>query len=486
MKNLWGLSIEIIEELANDLLSFYQQFKSGFRTKTRDVSHHGLLGLKGSLLMEGKRTYTGVARKLGDPLDDGQNYQHFMSDSPWESQPVFDEIQRQIRARFPGGGRMLNVDERGDECRSDGKAGAQKHDLGRLGKTEMGQVGVVSSWYRDGVWALTDAELFLPESWVTEEKRQEWNRLHIPLDREFQRKRDLAKAQIDHAFEMHLPFEVVGADTYYGRDGDFRDHIARHNKVYMVSIPCNTLVWVEAPQLGIPTKPPGQRGPACKHEQVLGSSAALKVSELRKHLRFEPVYVRDCERGQLVYAHAFAEVWTVREEERTDPEGTPYKGLRAVKELLVIREESPGKFSYSLSNATMTTDKRTLAQWKANRHFVERTIQDTKSEAGWDDLQSPKYRAYMHTLALDALALWFIAQVKWKMRPRFANAETVTQQCGVTRLPDLSFANVRELLRTVFPLNTLTKEQAVDLVTKHLMNRTKSTKSRLKGTKMQI
>jgi hypothetical protein len=90
MKNLWGLSIEIIEELADDLLSFYQQFKSGFRTTTRDVSHHGLLGLKGSLLMEGKRTYTEVARKLGDPVDDGQNYQHFMSDSPWESQPVFE------------------------------------------------------------------------------------------------------------------------------------------------------------------------------------------------------------------------------------------------------------------------------------------------------------------------------------------------------------------------------------------------------------
>jgi SRSO17 transposase len=332
------------------------------------------------------------------------------------------------------------VDERGDEWSSDGKAGAQKQYLGRLGKTEMGQVGVVSSWYCEGVGALTDAELFLPESWFTEEKRQEWNRLHILMDREFQRKLDLAKAQIDHAVEMHLPFEVVGADTDYGRDGGFRDHIARHNKVYLVSIPCHPLVWVEAPQLGIPTKPPGQRGPACKHEQVLGPSEAVKVSELRKHLRFEPVYVRACERGQLVSAHAFAEVWTVREEERTDPEGTPSKGLRAVKELLVIREECPGKFSDSLSTAAMTTDKRTLAQWKANRHFVERTIQDTKSEAGWDDLQSPKYRAYMHTLALDALALWFIAQVKWKcdhasrMRRR-SRSNAASRGCLIFRLP---------------------------------------------------
>ena len=92
----------------------------------------------------------------------------------------------------------------------------------------------------------------------------------------------------------------------------------------------------------------------------------------------------------------------------------------------------------------------------------------------------------MHTLAIDALALWFVAQTKLKMRSRFADTETVQHAFGVHRLPDLSFANVRELLRQAFPLETLTKTQAIELVTKHLVNRTKSTKSRLKGTKIQI
>ena len=486
MKNIWGLSIEIIEELANALLSFYQQFNACFRTKTRDGSHHGLTVLKGSLLMEGKRTYPKVTRNIVDPLDDGQNLQHFMSDSPWESQSIFDEIQGQICARFPIKGSMLNIDESGDECSSTGKAGSQKQYVGRLGKTEVGPVGVVSSWYHDGVWALTDAELFLPESWFTAEKKREWQRLHIPADREFQGKIDLAKGQIDHALSTHLPFEVVGADTFYGRDGAFRDFVARRGTWDMMSIPCNTTVWLTEPVIGIPEKVPGQRGPAAKHEQVLAPDLTVKVSEFRRDLAREPLAVRDCERGVLVYDHAFAEVWTLREEARRDETGKPYNGLRAVKELLVIRQESTGKCSYSLSNAPLTTDKQTLAQWRANRHFVERTIQDTKSEAGWDDLQSPKYRAYMHTLALDALALWFVAQVKLKMRSRVADVEAMTQQLGVNRLPDLSFANVRELLLTVFPLNTLTKDQAIELVAKHLMNRTKSTKSRLKGTKIQM
>jgi SRSO17 transposase len=486
MENLWGLSIDIIEELGHELHAFYDQFKALFTTKTRDVSHHGFTGLKGSLLMEGKRTYTEVSRKIVNPLDDGQNYQHFMSDSPWPSQPIFETIQGQIGDRFSASAGMLNIDESGDECSSPRKAGAQKQYLGRIGKVDVGQVGVVSSWYGEGIWALTDAELFFPESWFTPAKKPEWKRLHIPEDLEFRRKLDLAQEQIDRAIANHLPFEVVGADTFYGRDGAFRDHIATHHKWYMVSVPCDLAVWTEEPQIGMPTKRPGQRGPAYKHEQVLSTAAAIEVRDLRKTCTFEPLYVRDCERGRLIYEHAFAEVWTLREEARVDAFGRPYTGLGAVKELLVIRKETTGKYSYSLSNAPPTMPKQTLGQWKANRHFVERTIQDTKTEAGWDDLQSGKYRAYMHTLAIDALALWFVAQMKLKMRSRFADAETITQQMGLHRLPDLSFANVRELLRQVFPLKTLSKSQAIDLVTKHLVNRAKSTKSRLKGTKIQI
>lgn len=486
MENLWGLSIEIIEELGTELQTFYDQFKALFTTKTRDVSHHGFTGLKGSLLMDGKRTYTEVSRKIVDPLDDGQNYQHFMSDSPWSSHSIFDAIQGQIVERFASTAGMLNVDESGDACSSTSKAGAQKQYLGRVGKIDVGQVGVVSSWYGEGVWALTDAELFLPESWFTPEKKGEWKRLHIPEAREFRRKLDLAQEQIDRAIANQLPFTVVGADSFYGRDGAFRDHLTAQGKWYMVSIPCHLTVWTEEPQVGIPARAPGQRGPIPKHEQVLSPSAPIQVRDLRKTLTFTPLEVRECERGRLIYEHAFADVWTLREEARQDAQGRIYTGVRAVKERLVIRKESTGKYSYSLSNAPRTTPPQTLGQWKANRHFVERTIQDTKTEAGWDDLQSGKYRAYLHTLALDALALWFVAQMKVTLRSRFADAQTTHRSLGLHRLPDLSFANVRELLRQVFPLKTLTKLQAIDLVTKHLVNRAKSTKSRLKGTKIQI
>lgn len=484
MNEIWGLSENTIDELASDLVVFHQEFAPLFQTKTHNVSAHGLTGLKGSLLMEGTRSYVEVARQIVDPLDDGQKYQHFMSDSPWESEGIFTAIQGQIRATPELRGGMLNLDDSGDRCSSSHKAGAQRQYLGRLGKVDMGQVGVVASYYHDGVWALVDAELYLPETWFTDEKKSLWSRYHIPPAREFATKLTLALDRIDHALAQGLPFEVVGADTWYGRDGNFRDQIAEKDLWYMMSIPCKTDVYLTEPQVGVPPKPEGQRGPACRNERIINGATPLKVSQLARQVEFETIEVRTYERGVLRNDFAFCEIWTLREEVRDDHEGQSYKGLRPVKELLVIRQEAAGKRSYSLSNAPLSLGTHTLAGWKTDRYFVERTIQDAKQEAGWDDLSSPKYRAYMHTLAIDALAIWFVARTKLKRRQHHVAPDEAMERLGIERLPDLSFANMRALLRTVFPLKTLTKADAVTFVTKQLVGRTKSTRSRLKGTKL--
>ena len=46
-------------------------------------------------------------------------------------------------------------------------------------------------------------------------------------------------------------------------------------------------------------------------------------------------------------------------------------------------------------------------------------ILDAKSEAGWDELVARKYRAWIHHTALDALALWFVAQTKLDWRAAY-------------------------------------------------------------------
>ena len=94
---------------------------------------------------------------------------------------------------------------------------------------------------------------------------------------------------------------------------------------------------------------------------------------------------------------------------------------------------------------------------------------------------SYQYRAWEHNLALTILPSWFVAQTKHEWTQTYARDPELAQQLGVKALPALSVANVRELLRAVLPLHQLSGEEAIRLVVKHLVNRSRSTACRLKA-----
>jgi hypothetical protein len=87
----------------------------------------------------------------------------------------------------------------------------------------------------------------------------------------------------------------------------------------------------------------------------------------------------------------------------------------------------------------------------------------------------------MHHTAMDALALWFVGEMKRDGARDHPRDPEWASQMEVVVLPALSVANVRELLRAVLPLKQWSPEQAVDWVVQHLFNRTRATRSRLKA-----
>ncbi len=66
---------------------------------------------------------------------------------------------------------------------------------------------------------------------------------------------------------------------------------------------------------------------------------------------------------------------------------------------------------------------------------------------------------------------------------RFAQDSPLLAKYEVEVLPQLSVCNVQELLRAAMPLPQLPPQEAAQLVTTHLVNRTRSRKSRLKRVK---
>lgn len=467
----WGLPAGAVMDLAARLRRTWERFRLCFRTKTRDTSENAFVYLRGALTLETKRNFVNIERRVVGLEKDGQSLQQFMSDSPWSAHAVFDQIQAEIQQRPELAGGMLTLDESGKKCAGAQKAGAGRQYLGREGKVDLGQVGVVGGYFKDGHWAMVDAELYLPEHWFDAEHAELRQRWHIPLERSFMTKTELALQQIERAQANGLPFEAVGCDSLYGRNRQFRADLDARNVLYMADIPSDTLVYLEKPVVGVPDTPPGKKGPPFTQPRVLNDIQPVEVSALANHPDFElqPVTIRYAERGLLTYDCAARRVWTL----------TPALDVR--EEWLFIRREPDDTFSFSLSNAPADTSLSQLAVWRCQRYFAERIFQDAKSEAGWDELVARKYRAWIHHTALDALALWFVAETKLDWAQAHPRDPALQSQLELEVLPALSMANVRELLRAVMPLNQLSPEEATRLVVKHLINRSRSTRSRLKA-----
>jgi SRSO17 transposase len=467
----WGLAEEAVVDLADRLRGTWVRYQHCFKTKTRDTSQYAFVYMRGLLTMETKRNFANIARRVIDVEDDGQNLQQFMSDSPWSAQAVFDQIQVELCQRPELSGGMLTLDESGDECAGQQKAGAGRQWLGRLGKVELGQVGVGVGYYKDGTWVLVDAELYLPEDWFDEAQAPLRQRWHIPAERRFATKLTLGLQRIRRAKANGLPFSVVGCDSLYGRDHQFRADVAAEGLLYMADVPVDTQVYLSRPVVGVPETPPGKKGRPYSRWRVLNDVQPVEVRALvtGSDLALQSVAVRHTERGLLTYACAAQRVWTI----------TTAGVVR--EEWLFIRREDDGSHSFSLSNAPADTSLEQLALWRSQRYFAERIFQDAKSEAGWDELVARKYRAWMHHTVLDALALWFIAETKLDWAQQHPRDPQLAQQLEVEVLPALSMANVREMLQAVMPLQQLSPQQATRLVVKHLVNRSRSTRSRLKA-----
>jgi hypothetical protein len=85
---------------------------------------------------------------------------------------------------------------------------------------------------------------------------------------------------------------------------------------------------------------------------------------------------------------------------------------------------------------------------------------------------------------LTILASGFVAQTQFEWARDYPRDPALLQRLETDQLPALSIANVRLFLRAVMPLQRLKVKQANDLVIEHVLNRTRSRKSRLKKQRL--
>ncbi len=465
----WGLSAAAVSTVGERLYEFWLRFRDCFKTRTRDTSANAYYYLRGQLTMDNERNFANMARNMTG--DDGQALQHFMANSPWAGPAVFGQIQAEIKATPAlAEGSTLILDESADEKAGTHNAGASRQYNGRMGKVDVCRVDTCLTYANGGLWAMVDGELFLPEEWFGAAFAETRHALGIPPERTFETKIALGLQMVKRVKAHGVPFDLLACDALYGRDGRFRAALDAEGVRYAAQVPADTNVYVSEPQVGVP-EPRGKRGRPRTRLHVLSRQRPHEVRALARHPQtvWQQVMVRSTERGRLAEPFAVRRVWTVA------------AGQRPRVEWLVIRREAEGDCSYTLLNAPEDAPPAHLIAWSCRRYFIERTFEDAKTEIGWDEFQAQKYRAWEHHFALTAASLWFVAQTKLAWVQAYPRDPELARELAVEVLPALSTANVRELLKAVLPVPQLTIEQATELVITHLVNRARSTSSRLKS-----
>ncbi len=446
-----------IDNLGERLRQYHQRYRPWLKTKTRDTSEYGYHYLSGLLRMESKRHISGMARVAGIPE---QNLQQFITDSPWSGEDLISVLQQDIGC-LPHyqQGSVLIADESAEVKAGEASAGSRRQHNGRLGKVEMSQVGVFLALAKDGYRTWIDGELYLAEKWFRQAYKQRRKKLKIPENRIFQTKLELVLVMVKRVLENGAPFDAFDCDTLYGRSGWLRDELHQLEVQYYADIPCNTTLYLEKPQVVKEQKR--------KHCQITIIGTSTTAEGVLDELPFTEITIRPNERGYLTAQFARRLVWTVRQD------GT------CCQEWLLIRKDN-NKITYSLSNASPDTDLWTMARHKSHRYFIERANQDAKSELGWDEFQAQKYPAWTHHLALTIMASGFITETLLDWAENHPRDPALLAEYETDVLPNLSIVNVRALLRAVLPLPQLSPYEAAELIVKHLDNRTRSRRSRLK------
>ena len=462
----WGISLAEVDQLGERLTRFYGRFRSYLHTKTRNTSEYGLGYLSGLLRMETKRNMANVGRKTAVS---GQNLQHFISNSPWSGPGLIEAIQNEIKGHPAFQEAMLVLDESAEAKAGEHSAGAGRQYNGRMGAVDVSQVGVFLSLVTPQVNTWIDGELFIPAHWFEESAAEKRNAVGIPQERGFQTKPALGWQMIQRACERHIPFQAVLMDSLYGRNEALRQRLDRAHIEYYGDVPANTQVYLQQPRIVYPlTK---KRQVPSKNPVAAGAAPVeVQAVEQQATLAWETIRLRPNERGFLEAQFARCRVWVA------------YPGPELREEWLLIRKD-PAQVTYVLSNAPANISLKTMAWRKSHRYLIERSNQDAKDELGWDEFQARKYRAWEHQLALTILAAWFIAETRLDWMQRLKQDPALLETYEVEVLPQLSVGNVRELLRAALPLPQLSSEEAAQLVVTHLVNRTRSRKSRLRHTK---
>lgn len=387
-------------------MSFHGRYAQFFTTATRSVVSQAQHYLSGLVQAEHKNI-----ERMTEVVPDTeyQALQHFISHSPWQSQPVMDQVARD-GSRLLGGGvdTGMILDETSFIKKGDKSVATARQYCGSEGKVENCQVGVFASLVRGSSSVLVDGRLYIPKVWFTD--RDRCRAAGIPDTVVFQTKSQLARASIRHSRELGIDFAWVGVDGGYGKEPQFLSNLDDDGEQFMADIHKNQPIYLEDPA---PYLPPRKSGKGRTPSRYVTAAKPLRVDTWtanQPETAWQRITTRAATKGDIQVDLLVARVWSWNKAETT-----------ARQWLLVVRREldATEEIKYSLSNAPLETSPERLAFMQGQRYFVERAFQNAKGTAGMDHYQVRGLLAWQHHMTLVMMAMLFMQETRQEQQETY-------------------------------------------------------------------
>ncbi len=363
------------------------------------------LYLKGLLLPGERKSIEPLAERVCP--GDVQQLHHFLSTSPWPTQPLQEVLFEKADRLVGGSEAMLLIDDTALVKQGSHSVGVARQYCGEMGKRANCQSLVTLTLARGEVPVPLWMRLFLPESWAEDAERcqaagiPEAERVHRP-------KWEIAIHAVDEALAAGVRFGCVSADAEYGKAPEFRRHLEQRELLYAVGILPQQRVYPADVVMQPPVrKRPGVRPPVHPTPSVESVQAAERIDSLGEDA-FQEVSWRAGTKGPLKARFAAVRVRMA--------EGTPIGSGRkrpAEEELWLVCEwRARGEKKYYLCNHPPKTPLRTLVRAIKPRWSCEQAHEQMKNDLGLDHLECRGWHALMHHTMLVMMAMAFLQHLR--------------------------------------------------------------------------
>ncbi len=343
---------------------FADQFADGFsRQPQREAASQYLDGLFND---SERKSMQAMHGRLSDPVS-YEALQHFITDSPWEAQPLWARLRTLIPVRTG----ILALDDTSFPKQGKQSVGVKRQYCGALGKVANCQVAVSTVLFgEDLAWPLT-FELYLPNEWCADPSRR--TKARIPDRVRFREKWRIALAHIRQVIKEGFQLTAVVADADYGSTAAFRGGLERLGLRYGVAIRWFLTMWT----------------PGARRAKTAGEIAAAIP---------DPKWQRVCwgegTKGPLVGRFAAVRV-------------RPAKS-RGERWLLCERSLIDDERKYYMLNLDATASLHDLVTLVRSRWPIEQQYRELKDELGIDHFEGRSYRGWTHHTVLTAIAFTFL------------------------------------------------------------------------------